>query len=671
MAIFGHNMGKEISSFEKITKEIEESLKVRDFARLDGFLHSKVLEKLDRDHRDRMALLYLERGEESFYEHDLIENPTSYEHLKRAKDAFQKVVKLSPSHIKGWILLAEAHLKMGVLKDDLSALESAKKAFSEAERLSLASQKKLFVKDLWDFGLCLYLIGKHSEEAIDLKQARDRFEEAYTRGLSEPAFLLDYGTVLGELGVLVGREELLVEAVSLLEKSIEQSSDSPSAWLRLACIYKILYFLTGDVVYFEKADAGFVSAARLSAEPLVLWLNWGQLLLLEGKTTKDEELIGDSREKLEKALLLKKTDPYLLACYADAVMHLAILQESFELFKEAEACFLESLKKDPLFPDAICLLGQLYIHLGKYLGDPIHLQKAIDQFRIGISSYPESFHFWHGLATAHFAMGELKNEEKYFERAAKYSGHAVAIGGDLPQIWNDWGIALMKWGEASQESTYIALAVQKFENAITSSGRKSDMPPDPEWFYNLGSCLDWLGDFEMNPEHFERSISVLTKLLEQFPEMIQASYNLGLAYYHLGDTLGEVEPLEKSIELLESVVKRDEEDDAALADLGITYLTLGDILLESASAEKGRSSLERAELFLRKALSLGSVRVNYFLACLHALKGEEEAAIDYLRRAKKGGSLPSYDDLQEDSWLDSIRHTAAFQEFMKGIQPNP
>ena len=266
-----------------------------------------------------------------------------------------------------------------------------------------------------------------------------------------------------------------------------------------------------------------------------------------------------------------------------------------------------------------------------------------------------------------FLLGEQTTDIGIYEKSLKFFSEVIKLGGDLPIYWNDWGVALMKLGELTNDQKPISEAVEKFEAAIQSYNRKSIGPSDPDWFYNYGCALDWLGSYDPNPVYFERSITILSRLLDQYPTLHHIRYSLGLSLYHLGDVIGDVEVLEQAIEHFSTYIQSEPEDDTAISDLGLTYLTLAEILEESIKSEYSFNCFLKAEQFLSHAIALGNTRSNYYMACLHSLKGNADGAIHFLNRTKIHDVLPPLETLLEDDWLTPILNSQQFISFIEDL----
>ena len=65
-----------------------------------------------------------------------------------------------------------------------------------------------------------------------------------------------------------------------------------------------------------------------------------------------------------------------------------------------------------------------------------------------------------------------------------------------------------------------------------------------------------------------------------------------------------------------------------------------------------------------RAASLGSVYVYYNLACLYSLNGHYDEAMTYIERAAAHGTLPSIVDMQHDEWLEGLRGSKQFRNYL-------
>jgi tetratricopeptide (TPR) repeat protein len=80
------------------------------------------------------------------------------------------------------------------------------------------------------------------------------------------------------------------------------------------------------------------------------------------------------------------------------------------------------------------------------------------------------------------------------------------------------------------------------------------------------------------------------------------------------------------------------------------------------------TSLREAELKLTQACKLGNVQAYYQMACLNSLLGNYERGMRFLEKAEEFNSLPPIDDMLQDEWLESLRATPYFREFLNRLE---
>jgi hypothetical protein len=71
-----------------------------------------------------------------------------------------------------------------------------------------------------------------------------------------------------------------------------------------------------------------------------------------------------------------------------------------------------------------------------------------------------------------------------------------------------------------------------------------------------------------------------------------------------------------------------------------------------------------AEQKVTLAAKLGNPQAYYHLSCLYSLLGQTERAMHFLLKARQFDALPPIDELLGDEWLENLRSTSEFQEFM-------
>lgn len=98
--------------------------------------------------------------------------------------------------------------------------------------------------------------------------------------------------------------------------------------------------------------------------------------------------------------------------------------------------------------------------------------------------------------------------------------------------------------------------------------------------------------------------------------------------------------------------------------------TLKCLKLISAPFEKLKPVLDEREKILLRLKEMNPEFALYDLACVAAIRGKGEDALNLLRECQKKSILPSLAHLQKDIELNSLRNKPEFQDFLKQAFPN-
>ena len=676
--------------FNKKFQEIAES---QAFDRLDHFKDISSWTALSSDEKEQLAMLFVMQGEfqlkqgdgkviESFETASKIcpQNPKilyrqaiafalqqdNIRCLTAACKMFQTVTMLKPDFFDAWYGWANTLVRMGSFYNETIYFQDANQKFIEAESLSEACKEKDLRAFYWHWGVNWYQLGKVSGEAVDFKNALDKYKKAFDLNCPEADFYNDYGNALVEMALLVSRQEMFGEAIDCYLKAVKKSPLHFDAWLNLACTYHKLYSLEYSEEYYRSANLCFEKATAITKDNGILWLKWAQMIALAGKMEKDVEKLRSAVEKFERADACEPDHPMILSSWGEALMLWGTYIDDLNLLKFAEEKFIRSMELCPESPEIWYLYGSCLNELGRYFSDEGYYLQAIEKFQQGMAICKTDPLLWYGLALAHFAIGELKNDEAMIEKAVQYCTQVIELGGQIfPQFWNDWGVALMKLGEMTNKKNYVEAAVDKFSQAIHRQGSTIDYEyVDPEWLYNYGCALDFLGDFNEEPSYYERAVEVLSRVVQMEPHYTHARYNLALALNHLGELTADVDCLHKALEQFQILLAQDTEDEMGWNDYGLTLLNLAQLIHENAMPENSHKLYEIAESKLLHSLSLGCKQALYNLACLYSLAGNYSNAMQYLERAEMSGALPAIEDVLHDEWLEGLRSTNVFRTFI-------
>lgn len=585
--------------------------------------------------------------------------------LLKAEACFEKALALDEQYYEAWYFLGAANVELGLFHEDASYFYEADKKYSQASKLAKQPEGALF----WERGRAWLYIGKHSGEAVDFRTALEYFQEAANLGFQHVDFWNDYGDATIELGFLIDRRESVFDAIEFYRAGLNNDPKHSMTWFNLAACFHLIFEINGEDQYLKAASEAFEKAAEYHHPSSNLWLRWAQLLVNAGKIKKQIDYIEMSLDKFIKADALDPQNPLILSRWGEALMLIGTNTEQLALLHEAHEKIVNSLQRQSDNVEVWHLLGTCLNEFGRYFHDDKYYLQAIEKFQYGLSLNPNDSLLWYGLALSYYALGDLNSDSAMLEKADKYCQRMVEVGGQVfPQFWNDWGVALMRLGEISASMEYIELAIEKFEQALHQQAEVSQIEGiNPEWLYNYGCALDFLGDLREDADLYEKAIHVLTKALDLDPEYSDAHYNLALAYLHLGEATNDDEFLQKAIDHFQVMLAQDPEDELAWNDCGITHIHLGYLKFDPSHPETAFQEYELAEVKLHHAVGLGSTQAFYNLACVAALMGNQSQAMHYLERAESVDALPILDDLLRDEWLESLRQTPAFRQFVNLI----
>lgn len=674
-----------------IEKQLNEILQTGDFARLQVFRDEGVWDSMSQNERDLLSMLFVIQGESQLKQGDskvfdnfniaskispsnpiiffrqamiFALNSSNMHCLNAACSALEKAVTIDPDMFASWSAWGCVLIQIGVTQGDISYFHDAIKKFEEAEARSDKAEPHQRSELYWQWGNCWVSLGKISGEAHDFHLALGKYRRAAELGLQHPDFWKQYGDALAEMAILMGKTELFMEAGELFRNAIKLAPDSFHGWLGLACCYQRLFEYYREGVYFDLSNEAFVKSSEIDSECVDLWLNWGILLSEGAKFRNDQELFQISYEKFSRANTCEENNPIVFSRWGEAQMHHGAVAERIDLMRAAEAKIIKSLEIQSDNADTWYIYGSCLTEIGRYFADPEFYRQAIEKFEYGLTLNQAHIWIWNGLALANYALGELLEEVAIIEKAVRHCAKVVEYGGQPhQQFWNDWGVSLMKLAEMTDDKNHLLAAIEKFEKAI---GKIEDEKShcDIEWLYNYGCAFDLLGSFTGDIEAYERAVHILSTVVQQDSTYQDARYNLALSLSHLGEWTDDVELLMQSLEHFQVLLNEDNEMECGWHDWGLTLIHLGELVSDPSHPEKSQQYFIQAEDKLLHAVSLGSTSAFYSLACLHSLTGNHMAAMNFIERADQAHSLPSIDEIMHDEWLEALRHTPNFRNFI-------
>lgn len=676
-----------------LNQQLQEILEKEAFDSLDNFQNPSIWKSLKDEEKSLLARLFIKKGEielkkgdmgyqESFLIADSISpNDAQNLYLKGnaftsqssnvrcltlAFEAYEKALQLKPDFFDALVAWGEALLNMAMCHQRPQYFQEAQQKFQEAKKFLEQQPIEVQSHFYWIEGRSWYLTGMISEEPVDFHNAIQSYKKAQQLGQNKADFWQDYAEALMELGELIKQIEFCTEAVDYYHMAVSADMENYERWFMLASCHEKLYDVSAHLQHFELANAAFEVSAKALEPHFFMWVRWGKLYLNAAKLQKNDDYAAVAVDKFAKAAEIDSHNPVLLGLWGEAEMIYGIHTETLELLRSAEQKITQSIKQIPDNPHIWALYGTCLNELGRYFSDESYYVQAIEKFQHGLTLREDDPLLWYGLAISFFSLGEYWNDSHQIENAVRCYQRVFEFGGQhFQQFWNDWGVALMKLSELTNDKTYLELAIQKFEYMIRPQEAGSFSRCEAEWLYNYGCALDFFGDFSEDAAYYEKAVIVLTNALQMEPHHTNARYNLAVALSHFGEAASDLDALQRSVAHFHILLNQDPEDDMAWNDCGLALLNMAELVHESALPEKSKQYYDDAEQKFLHALALGCTHTYYNLACLHSLLHNYSTALSFLERAEAAGSLPALDDMLHDEWLEDLVETPQFRQFIQ------
>lgn len=685
---------------QTVQKHLKETLSDHQFSRLQSYKDPKTWRAMSSDERELLGTLFALHGEEqlsrkscqvaAFHSFDLAtkaapKNPevfykkglaysmqhTDGRRLASACRAFAKATALNPNYYDAWYAWGRTLYLMGERRSDVERFHQATEKFKQAENCTYGASSKEQGKFYWLWGHCWRCIGDVHGEACDYQEANQKFRVAAELGFDELYFWNDYGHVLSHLIALLGRDELFHEVVHIYKQATLADPENFEGWFNLACSSTCLYEMEGGRDQFEIANEAFEQAKRCHPDDANVCLYWGQLMLTAGKVDRDITKLEESVLLLSLAEELGHPQQSLILCrWGEALMNCGSYLENYSLLLESKEKLEQSIKLTSDVPEVWYFYGRCISEIGRYFNDLNYFMEAIEKYEMGKSLAPNFPPFFYGLALAYSEGAELTLDVTMLVESLKNFDLLQESSPFLPpQFWLDWAAVLLKHGEITRSKESIAHAIEHLEKAIVmeSENRPDDNPLLIDILYHYGSALDNFGDFHDDPVYYERAIKVLAKVLEMDPKHINARYHLAIALTHLGELVSDIDCFQAANEQFEMILKVDPEDAMAWNDWGVSLIHWALFIKDPVHEQFSNTLLAHAETKFCQAMGLGYFHAFYNSACYHALTGNVPGVIHFLERAERSLSLPPVEEIMQDEWLASVRHTVEFRQFISRL----
>jgi tetratricopeptide (TPR) repeat protein len=223
--------------------------------------------------------------------------------------------------------------------------------------------------------------------------------------------------------------------------------------------------------------------------------------------------------------------------------------------------------------------------------------------------------------------------------------------------------SLLQFSEILDDLPSLEQAIYFFETLLQN--HKDAILHHPVWLFEYARALEGLGDFTEEGIHYNRAIEIFSHVLLVEPDFPSIHHRIALCYVQLAHIGGESEYYKRAIHFYRLAVRQDEENDQIWLDWGICLIHLAHHTLDGDFMNQLYLD---AELKISRAGQLGNSGAYYALACLYSILGYFQEAMDLIHKALQARSLPPIEELFEDDWLDNLRATPAFTQFLTALE---
>ena len=444
----------------------------------------------------------------------------------------------------------------------------------------------------------------HGLTVIGRARVFDALRNLGSNATLDESLAIDIGRRLGATWVVVGGFQKIGELVRITAHFVDVA--------------------TGTVRQTVKVD-GRVADIFTLQDKIVYDLSRGLNLVLRGTEVAEIE----RRET-------KSVEAY--ESFARGTMNLRLA--SRDSIERAISAFETATRHDPEYALAWASLGAAYSLKGSFLSLRELVEKGIEIERRALSIDPD-------LADAHTWLGAALNTLGRTDEAIAEIREAIRLEPDNGQAHQ--ALARAFWVGKGD----FAAAIPEFELAI-------ELNPEAGYSYlQLGLLLAWEGQYERAEEVCRRAVELQDQYISGNAglQVVGANGRLGYVYYLQGRYDEALREYERGLSFIAS-------SDHALKDRTAIELNvkMGAAYHRQGRASEARRHFDRAVKMFNSLIAKGADDpfTRYYIACLHALGGDADRAIDSLERVSAKLAALTAARMRRDPDLDPLRTDPRF-----------
>ncbi|MES2200151.1 MAG: hypothetical protein V4489_08300 [Chlamydiota bacterium] len=584
--------------------------------------------------------------------------------LLHASKKFKIAVTLVPEHFEAWHFWGMSLLRLGKIHQEFHYFIEANKKLTKALEHSKDKSNEVMSLLYSEYAIANSAIAENSKEAYDWRLSIEAFEKSVSiTPQKSPDFWNEFGLACLQLSELIVDIKLCIQAIHCFKQAISYDAHHFVSWKNLSLTMQSLYKQTQDEDHFTQANQCFEASQRMNPSDLSISIDWALFLIWSGKITLDLKKLSSCIEKCKKAYVAETQNPELLATWGEALALTGELTENIELIHSGQAKLDEALDIDSSVPSTWRAFGESFNSLGKYFDDQDYYYQAIEKFQTGLSIDRTEHELWMATGNTYLLIGKMLEDTVTLKKALYFMEKATDLQPHISHYHFTKAHCLSKLGEISREETYLEASINTFEKAL--SLQKNAIYLHPNWLFEYAKALDLYADFFDEEQHYHKAIEIFLHVLMINPEFSKIHHHLGLTYSHLAELSGEIQNFYRALHFFRLAAKREEDNDQILVDLAVTFINIAQHTGDTAEIV---SCYQEAESKLFLAVQAGSLQAYYQLACLYSLLNDAEKSIIFLAKTNSFSALPSIEDILEDEWLDHVRRSDSFKEFLLSLE---
>jgi serine/threonine protein kinase/tetratricopeptide (TPR) repeat protein len=420
----------------------------------------------------------------------------------------------------------------------------------------------------------------------------------------DDSLAIDIGRRLGATWVVVGGFQRMGEMVRITANFVETG--------------------TGEVRNTVKVD-GRISEIFELQDKIVYGLSQGLNLALQGT-----EIAGIERQETRSVAAYES--------YARGMLNMRLATR--DSLERAITSFEAATRHDPEYARAWAALGGAYGLKGSFMSIQDLVLKAVEMEERALAIDPD-------LSDAHMWLGSALLNLGRVDEAIASIRQALRLDPENGQAYQ--GLARAYWVGKGD----FAAAIPQFQRAI-------ELNPEAGYSYlQLGLLLSWEGRYEEAERVCRRAVELQDEYLSGNAglQVVGANARLGYVFYLQGRYQDAIREYERGLAFVAS-------SDHALKERSSIELNAK---LGSAYHRLGRT--EDANRFFHRALKTFDTRLangaddpftRYYIACVLALRGEADRALESLERVSAAFPSLTAARARRDPDLDSLRGDPRF-----------